>query len=319
MTDRPISTARPSLWLLLVFGLVLFGTCFEVKASDEAPLRLTIEPSEIRLDGARSEAQVIITGYFADGSVRDLSAEAEMRTEGTPVVRIESGGRMVPAADGRSALVARVRNVEASAIVEVTQADVDHLRRFEHEVLPALTKAGCNQGACHGTPTGKDGFRLSLRGYDPVLDYQSLAREIGHRRVNPFDPESSLLLLKGTGSVPHQGGKRFSPGDPTYQVLRDWIAEGLRPEPGDLPKPVRLEVLPSDRVLDLPSESQQLAARVIGSKRGHDRTRRARPQGRHRRDDDPNQLRDTGSHHSPDLPGTGGRVHLVRSTDEQPD
>jgi len=99
---------------------------------------------------------------------------------------------------------------------------------FRRDVVAALSRAGCSQGACHGSPQGKNGFRLSLRGYDPDLDYATLVREQGGRRVDGVHPESSLILLKGTGRVRHQGGARFGPNDAAYRVIARWIAEGCR-------------------------------------------------------------------------------------------
>lgn len=127
-----------------------------------------------------------------------------------------------------------------------------------HDVLPALAKAGCSQGACHGTPTGKNGFRLSLRGYDPALDWVSLTREIGTRRVNPLEPDASLILLKGSGRVTHEGGKRFGPTDTTYRLIHAWIAQGLRPDAPDLPALVALRLEPGDQVLEHPAASLAL-------------------------------------------------------------
>src|SRR5207253_3970653 len=95
---------------------------------------------------------------------------------------------------------------------------------FATDVLPALSKAGCNQGACHGTPSGKNGFRLSLRGYLPDQDFDTLTREAQGRRVAPQRPEESLILRKATGTVPHEGGIRFGAASPLYRLLRDWVA-----------------------------------------------------------------------------------------------
>jgi hypothetical protein len=120
---------------------------------------------------------------------------------------------------------------------------------FATQVIPALTRAGCNSGACHGTPTGKNGFRLSLRGYLPDLDHDSLTRDVQGRRINRMQPDQSLLLLKATGSVPHEGGIRFRPGSPLYRILRDWIAEGARPALPNSPRLLRLEIHPSQRLL----------------------------------------------------------------------
>src|SRR5262245_27075608 len=99
---------------------------------------------------------------------------------------------------------------------------------FRHEVLPILTKSGCNAGACQGTPTGKNGFRLSLRGYLPELDLESLTRDTQGRRINRLDPDASLMLLKATGRVAHEGGPRFGQDSEHYRLLRRWIAEGAR-------------------------------------------------------------------------------------------
>src|SRR5438552_7890607 len=84
---------------------------------------------------------------------------------------------------------------------------------FRHDVVPILTKMGCNSGACHGTPSGKNGFRLSLRGYDPDLDIQSLTRDVQGRRINRSEPDASLILLKASAQVPHEGGCRLTVSD----------------------------------------------------------------------------------------------------------
>ena len=94
---------------------------------------------------------------------------------------------------------------------------------FESEVIPTLTRLGCNSGACHGTPSGKNGFRLSLRGYDSSLDRDSLTRENSSRRINTNEPEQSLLLLKGIAAVPHEGGKLMEMSSPEYQLLVRWL------------------------------------------------------------------------------------------------
>src|SRR5580700_5127641 len=99
---------------------------------------------------------------------------------------------------------------------------------FRTDVIAALSRAGCNQGACHGSPMGKNGFRLSLRGFDPDVDFNMLTRGDLGRRVDRQNPANSLFLLKGTGSVPHQGGVRFKIGEPAYQVLVRWVSEGCK-------------------------------------------------------------------------------------------
>jgi len=115
---------------------------------------------------------------------------------------------------------------------------------FRRDVMPILFRAGCNQGTCHGSSRGKDGFSLSLFGYDPKGDYFRLTREIIGRRVNVAAPRESLLLLKATGAVPHTGGSRFSRDSAYYKTLLEWIGQGAPDDVGAVPEPVEITCLP---------------------------------------------------------------------------
>ena len=97
---------------------------------------------------------------------------------------------------------------------------------FREDVIPLLTRAGCNMGACHGKLAGQNGFRLSLRGFAPEEDYEHLARESRGRRLNVAQPDASLLLTKALAAEPHEGGARFAPGSREHTLLRDWILAG---------------------------------------------------------------------------------------------
>src|SRR5215468_480710 len=97
---------------------------------------------------------------------------------------------------------------------------------FNTDVIPLLTKAGCNQGACHGKGSGQNGFRLSLRGFAPDQDYKWITREFSGRRLDRTHPEESLLLRKATGQTPHEGGRLFAPGSREYALLFDWLKAG---------------------------------------------------------------------------------------------
>jgi hypothetical protein len=132
---------------------------------------------------------------------------------------------------------------------------------FRNHVIPILTKAGCNSGACHGAAAGKNGFKLTLRGYDPETDYLTLTRQAAGRRTNALEPARSLLLLKPTRAVPHMGGKRFAVGSPEYNVIASWIAAGT-PAPRDSDARIqRLEVTPGKRTLG-EGQEVQLAVRA---------------------------------------------------------
>ena len=124
-----------------------------------------------------------------------------------------------------------------------------------------LSKAGCNSGACHGAIAGKNGFKLSLRGYDPEADFYTITRQSRGRRIVPSDPGRSLLLLKPTGAVPHKGGVRFRVDSDDYRVVSEWIASGHPGPQADDPRLKRLEILPS-RAMLRPDATQQLVVRA---------------------------------------------------------
>lgn len=132
---------------------------------------------------------------------------------------------------------------------------------FLNDVMPLFTRFGCNQGACHGKGAGQNGFRLSLRGYAPEMDYQWLTREFNGRRVSAAAPEQSLLLRKPLGLAPHEGGTLFSVGSRPYQVLLAWLRAGMPGPKKSDPHLVRLVLLPGNVKLR-PGQQQQLSVRA---------------------------------------------------------
>jgi hypothetical protein len=162
--------------------------------------------------------------------------------------------------DGQTELVITVGDLRQVVPIGVTGSSVDRPVAFESEVLVALSKQNCSSGACHGSPSGKGLFRLSLRGFDATLDELTLIREDFGRRINTFDPEASLLLAKPLMQVSHGGGKQLHEEDAAYLVLRRWIAEGGRTDPPETPRCVGLELHPdSQRVMALSGGGQQVA------------------------------------------------------------
>ena len=121
---------------------------------------------------------------------------------------------------------------------------------FRYDVLPLLTKAGCNAGTCHGTPTGKNGFRLSLRGFDPALDFQTLTREVHGRRIDRLAAERSLILLKATAQVPHEGGRRFGLNSEPYRLLHGWIAQGAHDDSASAAALLDLAATPASQIVE---------------------------------------------------------------------
>jgi hypothetical protein len=240
----------------------LLTCCLALAAGPVAAADLAVAPATVTLDGPRAAAQLVATGRDADGD-RDLTRAARWVSDAPGVVAVSASGSLTPVGDGVATVTAGVGDRSTPVRVTVRGFGTPQPVGFRDEVIPALNRAGCNAGACHGTPNGKGGFKLSLRGYDPPFDYQALTRDAFGRRTHVASPDDSLLLLKGSGRTLHQGGVRFGVHYPEYQLLRRWIAEGLRPDPADLPELVRLEVLPARREIKLRTEpganEQQLA------------------------------------------------------------
>jgi hypothetical protein len=136
---------------------------------------------------------------------------------------------------------------------------------FRNDVMAVSSRAGCNQGACHGNQNGKNGFKLSLRGQDPDFDFDSLTRDTLGRRTDRLHPEDSLLLAKATSRVPHEGGKRFDRDSLEYRLLHRWIAEGMRRDPPNAPVLRRLDVSPRQQVLIEPADRVALRVHAVSS------------------------------------------------------
>ena len=137
-------------------------------------------------------------------------------------------------------------------------ASADEPVSFRNEVMAVLSRGGCNQGACHGNQNGKNGFKLSLRGQDPDFDLAVLTRDQFARRTDRQHPDDSLILLKPTAVVAHEGGKRFDAGSREYGILRRWIAAGCPDDPPGSPMLRRLDVTPRQTVLSEPADEVRL-------------------------------------------------------------
>jgi hypothetical protein len=154
-----------------------------------------------------------------------------------------------PRGDGKTLVTARLGKLTATVPLDVRGVTNPQPPRFASDVVPVLTKGGCNQGACHGAASGKGGFKLSLMGYDPDADFDAIVRGSRGRRIVRNAPEASLILRKPTLGVAHKGGKRMEVGSTLYRILGDWIANGIRPPAADEPRTVRLEVTPPTRTI----------------------------------------------------------------------
>jgi hypothetical protein len=242
--------------LLLACALAAFAP------AAPAPVELRVHPPEINLATARDRQAVVVQAVHADGITRDVTGEVRWSLQDPALVRLR-GNELEPRADGRTELALSLGTLRVVLPVVVARAGVEEPVSFLRDVMPVFTKAGCNAGGCHGASRGKDGFMLSLFGYDPEGDYQRLTREAVGRRVNLALPAESTLLEKGAGLVPHTGGERFKPDSELYRILRSWIEAGApRDAPGG-PGLVRLEIGPRQTVLSGTGTAQRLSVRAV--------------------------------------------------------
>ncbi|HEV3144169.1 MAG TPA: DUF1549 domain-containing protein, partial [Gemmataceae bacterium] len=222
------------------------------------PASLLVQPSAVTLSGPRAMQQLIVNGKYPDGSIRDLTPFATIRPEAPNVVSLEEGF-LQPKQNGSTVLLIEVGGQTARVPVSVVNMDKPDQVSFRNQVIASLNVGGCNQGACHGTPSGKNGFKLSLRGYDPAADYLQLTRDVFGRRTDKLNPLASLIMLKALGRIAHEGGTRFPADSVPAQTIVAWLQEGLKDDPANLPSIKNIEVLPGGRVLNSPGRWQQLA------------------------------------------------------------
>jgi hypothetical protein len=133
---------------------------------------------------------------------------------------------------------------------------------FRLDVMPIFMKHGCNNGSCHGAARGKDGFLLSLFGYDPAGDYHRLTRAIVGRRVDLAVPEKSLLLEKATGAVPHTGNKLFDTNHDDYKTILSWLKAGAPDDAPNTPEPVGIELLPKKILFEKSGKTQPMQVKA---------------------------------------------------------
>ncbi len=221
---------------------------------------LSILPGPTTLDGPESYQQFLAEATLANNQA-DWTRTAHWTSSNPAIAIVDQTGIVRPVADGEATITASAEGRTASVAIHVKNAHAAHTWSFRNDVVPVMSKVGCNSGACHGAAAGKNGFKLTLRGYDPEEDYDTLTRQSIGRRVSLSDPAHSLMLLKPTFAVPHGGGKRFSADSLEYRVIAEWIAAGA-PRPLDAdPTVTGLEVFPALATLK-PGAEQQIVVRA---------------------------------------------------------
>lgn len=257
---------------LVIFAWPLHGRAEEpaaepkAVASEPSPTRfveLVIYPPQITLSHADDFQQVIAVATQADGLTIDVTELASWRVAvehgDENAIRLDEGALRASGA-GVARVGAEFAGLRAEADVHADKVEVTKPVSFRHDVMPILAVAGCNSGGCHGASRGKDGFRLSLFGFDPAGDHHRLTREMVNRRVNLAMPEESLLLLKSIGAVTHTGGKRFEADSVYYEKLHKWIADGAKSDLKGAPTVSAVAIYPPKAAIGAGGQSQRFIA-----------------------------------------------------------
>ncbi len=260
--DRRSASSR--IWIYAtVFCAAWCGAALARDTGKGRAPRLEVFPPKVRLSGPQAAQRLVVLAVTHDGRTTDRSVEARLEALRPELVKVEDG-LLRPLADGTTEVVVRFDKLVVRVSVEVIGSKAPRHVSFRNEIIPILTKLGCNQGACHGSQHGKGGFKLSLLGFEPESDYTAIVKSAEQRRVTPFAPEESLILLKPTLAVAHGGGKRLESGSDSYQLLTLWLEQGAPGPRDDDPRVVDLKVYPERRLMEAGQE-QRLAVIATSS------------------------------------------------------
>lgn len=247
----------------LVATLAAFTALAAPSLAQQAPLtKLEAFPPDINLTTSADRQSLVIQATFADGITRDVTKDCAL-TLANPALVTRDNATFRPAADGATTLSVAFGGQTMSLPVKVEQAKAARPISFRLDVMPVFMRSGCNTGSCHGAARGKDGFRLSLFGFDPEGDHYRLTREMSGRRVNLAVATDSTVLEKAIGAVQHTGGKRFEPTSELYKTIQSWIEAGVpNDDVSKLPKVVAVELYPKKGVLDGKGATQKMTVRA---------------------------------------------------------
>src|SRR5260370_3845406 len=227
---------------------ILLFLVFVVASGGLASADLSILPKSVELTGPEARHQLLAEAAV-DGHQEDWTRAAAWSSSNPKVATVDQTGLVTPVSDGTVTITAKANGQSANAALHVKGAQAPFTWSFRNHVIPLMTKMGCNSGACHGALAAKNGFKLTLHGYDPEGDFDTLTRQSDGRRVSLSSPADSLVLLKPTLTIAHGGGKRFAVNSLEYRVIAEWIAAGTPPPSDNDPQVVGLEVYPASAIL----------------------------------------------------------------------
>jgi WD40 repeat protein len=218
---------------------------------------IEVQPTSVSIAKPNEYAQLLVTATMSDGTKADITRMAKLSTTNAEALNINERGLVRPTKDGKGEVKIAFMGKAAIVPVSVTGMNAALKPDYVRDIMPIASKLGCNMGTCHGAKDGKAGFKLSLRGYDPIYDVLAFTDELGSRRANVASPDHSLMLLKASGSVPHEGGQLTVPGELYYETLKAWISQGAKLDL-KTPRVTSIEISPKNPVLERIGHRQQM-------------------------------------------------------------
>lgn len=236
-------------------ALTVVLLAWSVAAAEDAPIQ--VQPAEVVLTGPAARFTLLVDSGDVDGFVTDLTRDAAYRSLTPDICAVSETGVISSITDGNGRIQVRYAEQETEVSVVVRDTGAEPEFNFERDIVPILSRYGCNSSGCHGKAEGQNGFKLSVFGFDPAADYGALRSENRGRRLSLTRPEQSLLLRKACGDVPHGGGVRIARDSVEYSVLRNWVAAGAPFGHADDPRVATISMTPRERVMR-PGAAQQV-------------------------------------------------------------
>jgi len=290
MSMRASNSGRVLASAIVIVLVVLSAQAGEEKPSEPTLVSLRLFPDSVTLTGAQASQQFVVLGSFADGLERDLTPTARLSLSDSKKGEIDDAGKFVVRSSGELVLTAAIGSRVTQAKIRIEEAEKPLGVTFTRDVERILTKRGCNDATCHGGVKGRGGFRLSVYGVYPREDYKAIVaggtfrvltadENPKYARIDLKQPEKSLVVLKPTFSVPHEGGVRFEVGSADYETILNWIRSGAPyGDEGGKPETTveRVEVSPKDVVLQSGARQQLIVTAHLSNGRREDITDQVR-------------------------------------------
>ena len=258
-------------FLAYCFSLLLLVCC------SAAVAEIVVLPQSVTLSGPAVSQQLLVQKIVPHANGKETGAEIrealQWKSDNPQIVEVSASGLLVPKGNGEAKIVIQSGKDSATVVVKVENFQKQSGISFRHDVLPVLSKAGCNSGACHGALSGKGGFRFSLRSYDYDADYFNIVKQDRGRRIEFSDPGRSLLLAKPSGGMPHKGGIRFETDSIEYKLVADWISAGAPGPQSTDPEVISVEVVPARSIHHIGETQRMIVQARFSDGRSVDVTR----------------------------------------------